>query len=153
MLKKEKTSMRIQEYPFLYVETITLEQVQVSPPHIRYNNQRHLKLHKFGKGPFCKFKINHNDNHSGVYALIIGKKVKYIGECQNLRNRFNQGYGNISPRNCYEGGQQTNCHINNEIKNAIKNGNRVLLYFCVCCNDREEIERKLIINKKPCWNL
>lgn len=32
----------------------------------------------------------------------------YIGETDNLEKQFRQGYGNISPRNCFKGGQSTN---------------------------------------------
>ena len=29
--------------------------------------------------------------------------------------RYNNGYGRISPRNCFQGGQSTNCRVNNLI--------------------------------------
>ena len=45
-------------------------------------------------------------------SLVRDGQIIYIGETAGLRQRFNMGYGNISPRNCYVGGQSTNCKMN-----------------------------------------
>jgi len=61
--------------------------------------------HNCGSGPFCRFRIPSNLPLEGVYALLIGESVRYVGECIHLSKRFNMGYGQISPRNCFVGGQ------------------------------------------------
>jgi hypothetical protein len=86
--------------------------VRALKPQSRYKNNNALPLNKYGKGPFCKFTIPKGYKVSGVYAIVVNQELKYIGECVNLSSRFNVGYGNISPRNCFKGGQETNCRIN-----------------------------------------
>ena len=39
------------------------------------------------------------------------------------------GYGNISPRNCYTGGQSTNCKMNKAVMEYYEKGTPVDLYF------------------------
>jgi len=75
----------------------------------------------------------------------------YIGKTEDLGRRFNQGYGNISPRNCYEGGQQTNCRINNFILNSLKENRKITLYFYETA-DLDNLEPQLIKELKPEWN-
>ncbi len=74
-------------------------------PQSRYKNNKGLLLNNHGSGHFCKFVIPKNCMINGVYAIVVNKELKYIGECVNLSSRFNSGYGNISPRNCFKGGQ------------------------------------------------
>jgi len=97
-------------------------------PQVRYENVNKLPLNKYGNGPYCKFKIPRNINVSGVYALTVEDTVKYIGECEKLSQRYNMGYGNISPRNCFVGGQQTNCRINNLILIEARNKRKLSLW-------------------------
>ena len=110
-----------------------------------------MKLHKYGDGSFCKFKIPNDYQKAGVYILNVDESPKYVGECQNLSTRFNSGYGNISPRNCYTGGQQTNCRINKLILDMIKKGNHIKLFFQET-NDRFLLEDMLIEKLHPEWN-
>lgn len=119
-------------------------------PQLRYEKQQ-KKLHKYGKGPFCKFSIPSRLNEEGVYLLLIDEKPVYVGECESFSNRWNTGYGNISPRACYEGGQSTNCRINNLILTAKKNSSNVELYFFEIF-DRFGLEADLIQHVKPNWN-
>lgn len=95
--------------------------------HLKYHNTQELKLHSNGNKRFCKFKISKEfSKKKGIYCFAIGDKIVYIGRCKdNFHKRINYGYGNISPRNCYEGGQPTNCRINSSIeeqKNKIRFG-------------------------------
>ena len=49
-------------------------------PQNRYNNKKNYSLHKFGKGPFCKFTID--GKHSGkigVYLIVLDGDVCYVG--------------------------------------------------------------------------
>jgi hypothetical protein len=50
-------------------------------------------------------------------------------KCANLSARFNAGYGNISPKNCFKGGQETNCRLNNLLHAALLGGQRISLWF------------------------
>jgi hypothetical protein len=108
-------------------------------------------LNRYGAGPFCKFKIPRNFKTCGVYAIISGTAVLYIGECENLSARYNMGYGNISPRNCFVGGQETNCRINNLIYCAVNNGAELTLWF-LPSSDFKTIERELRALVRPVWN-
>jgi len=98
-------------------------------PQAKYKNTNGLPLNKYGKGPFCRFRISQNFGYSGVYALVEETEIMYIGECLSLSSRYNLGYGNISPRNCFIGGQETNCRINNLILQQITKGSKISLWF------------------------
>jgi hypothetical protein len=114
-------------------------------------NAEGLPLHKYGRGPFCKFTIPANLEVPGVYALVARGQVLYIGECAGLSSRYNMGYGNISPRNCFVGGQQTNCRINNLILQQAKAGAGVDLWFNET-NNYKAIEQELREAFRPSWN-
>jgi len=121
-------------------------------PQERYDNKNNLKLNKYGNGPFCKFTIDKKFlNKTGVYALTVGNEIKYVGECDDFFNRYSMGYGNISPRNCFDGGQPTNCRINSHILSSIKENKSVKLYFLETKN-RFKIEYELIQSQHPPWN-
>jgi hypothetical protein len=94
-------------------------------PQSRYANTKQLGLNKYGAGPFCKFAISSTYAECGVYAITVNAQVMYIGECVNLSSRYNAGYGQISPRNCYSGGQETNCRINNLIYEEATNSHDI----------------------------
>lgn len=121
-------------------------------PQTRYENIDNSPMHEHGIGPFCKFKIPaEHRGKSGIYIIFRDKYPVYIGECEDLRNRFNAGYGNISPRNCFIGGQPTNCRINNLILQAIKNGSSIKLFFYGTA-ERIKIEQNFIGHLSPDWN-
>lgn len=61
--------------------------------------------------------------------MVVGSDIRYVGECVNLSARFNAGYGNISPKNCYKGGQETNCRVNNLVYRAASEGETLSLFF------------------------
>jgi hypothetical protein len=117
----------------------------------RYSKKDQKDLHKHGEGPFCKFKISNEYKKNGSYIITIDDEIKYIGECQNLSKRYNMGYGNISPRNCFKGGQLTNCRINNKIYKEITN-NKIINLFFRATNDRHNLESFLIERFDPPWN-
>lgn len=120
-------------------------------PQALYNDKNKLNLHSYGQGPFCKFSTSSCGNVSGVYALFDSKDLLYIGQTVNLLQRFNSGYGNISPRNCYTGGQSTNCKINNLILNKYLDGERIFLYFYEIEN-YDMVENRLLIVLNPPFN-
>jgi hypothetical protein len=120
-------------------------------PQNRYINARNLPLNKYGAGPFCRFKIPGRFQVCGVYALTAAAELLYIGECANLSKRFNMGYGNISPKNCFKGGQETNCRLNNLLYASILGGAQVSLWFFQSA-DYKSVEAELRLALKPPWN-
>ena len=122
-------------------------------------------LHRFGQGPFCKFKINDHLNEKGLYCFVVNGVVKYIGKVtgnSSFGKRFNNGYGHISPYNCYQagnghsGGRLTNCHINSLVNQELLNGSEVLVGFHVMNNNNITIsnsEKQLIEGNNPDWNI
>jgi hypothetical protein len=98
-------------------------------PQALYNNVRNLPLNRYGAGPFCRFKIPKRLQGCGVYIMVAGNDIRYVGECADFVARFNAGYGNISPKNCYRGGQETNCRLNNLIYLATVAGEQISLWF------------------------
>jgi hypothetical protein len=148
--------MQIGPYLFSHVCRIEPEReadgsVRQFMPQAQFANERSLPLSKYGAGPFCKFKIPNNYNVSGVYALQIADSVNYIGECANLSARYNAGYGNISPRNCFKGGQDTNCRLNNLIYVAAAAGNEINLWFHQT-ESYKQAELEILAIQKWAWN-
>lgn len=146
----------IEGIPFHHVSEIVPEFCEGVPvelkPQSRYRNRSNLSLHRYGRGPFCKFTVpSRFYGKRGVYVLFVDGKARYVGECEDLGSRFNTGYGNISPRNCFEGGQQTNCRINSLILKASKKASRIHLFFHES-EDRFRLERLLITKLHPEWN-
>lgn len=104
-------------------------------------------LNDYGKGLFCKFRIQEHLDGKGLYCFVVDKKLKYIGQTiSTFRQRINAGYGNISPYNCYVGGQRTNCHVNSLINDALNNKKEVLVGFYVMSDDVaiKKLEKELI---------
>ena len=149
------------DYTFDRVGPIQLEldtrgEVIGNLPQSRFSNERNLPLNKYGTGPFCRFRVAKGWQTSGVYILTNGGDPLYVGECENLNRRWGpQGYGNISPRNCFKGGQETNCRINNLIYMGAKSGAEFDLWFLAVDGDkhaRRAIESGLIYVLRPPWN-
>src|SRR5438876_992068 len=80
-------------------------------PQSRYAKAAESQLHAHGAGPFCKFAIPWSLSGAGVYIITLDGRPVYVGECRHLAQRFNMGYGTIQPKNCYVGGQSTNCRV------------------------------------------
>lgn len=125
---------RIGEFDFGHVCDITPRRtadgsVEAFMPQARYVNIRRLALNNYGSGPFCKFAIPSSYPVSGVYVISVDDEPLYVGETANLSARFNAGYGNISPKNCFVGGQQTNCRVNSLIFSSTQAGMAVALWF------------------------
>jgi hypothetical protein len=148
--------IRLGERDFAFVASLTPERdaagaIRELSPQGRYTKSDAVPLHKHGQGTFCKFRIAVSKGLVGVYAMVVDGAVRYIGECEDLGKRFNMGYGNISPRNCYEGGQSTNCKINRRVFDMSKAGRRVDLYFHPT-PQRKTVEEPLIARYIPPWN-
>jgi hypothetical protein len=127
--------------------------VRTYTPQEQYPKRHLSRLHGDGEGPFCRFRIPTRLAVAGVYILTLADQPVYVGECAHLSKRYNAGYGNISPRNCYEGGRRTNCRLNNLIYQAATEGKRLDLWFLETDN-RFAIETELIqsLNALRYWN-
>lgn len=142
---EERRKFRIGQYSFEFVESIVPQEIDGEI--VLYSPQEKLKdqserLHKYGEGYFCKFKIS-KCNCPGVYIWVVDSNVIYIGETQSLSNRINNGYGNISPRNCYDGGQTTNCKMNKVVIDWHRVGKKIDIYFLET-NDHKKIEKECL---------
>ena len=148
--------MDIGPYRFVHVCRIEPDRdvdgaVRSLMPQALFLNSRSLPLSKYGNGPFCKFRVPNTYKVSGVYAIQVDRTITYIGECANLSSRYNSGYGNISPRNCYKGGQDTNCRLNNLIYSAASEGCKIDLWFHQT-NNYKIVELELLALQKWLWN-
>ncbi len=142
-------------FEFVEVGSIRLDSDD-EMPQSRYRQAALIPLHKFGQGPFCRFSVAKGWRKGGVYALMGGDHELYFGQCQDLETRWGpMGYGAIQPRNCFKGGQETNCRINNLILNAIKRKTEMTLWFLEVGGGKQErlaIEGRLIGSLNPPWN-
>ena len=121
-------------------------------PQDRFAGSGRMRLHKYGDGEFCRFRIPSGLTFTGVYAITVDHELVYIGECENLSRRFNTGYGHISPRNCYAGGRQTNCRVNKLVLEAARSGAQIDLHF-FRTPEHKGLETRLFAQLgKPPWN-
>ena len=123
-------------------------------PSERYDNVRGLKLNKYGEGPFVFLQLSKLPDDQGVYAVVAADgQVLYVGQtADSIRNRWHMGYASIQPRNCFAGGQSTDCRINNLIYRATADGRYLNLYVYVS-PEFDAIERELIAIYQPKWNV
>mgnify|MGYP000954077574 CR=1 FL=1 len=126
-------TMELYGYEFRFVQLLKPKcnvgsSVYKHYPQGDYDNKKGLPLLHHGEGAFCRFSINAG-NWPGVYLWVVDGQIIYIGETADLKRRFNMGYGNISPRNCYIGGQSTNCKMNKVVLSLYEQGKTVGLYF------------------------
>ena len=120
-------------------------------PQSRYAKAGTTSLNPHGAGPFCRFSMGAGEHRSGVYVLTLNGSPVYAGKCVNLAKRWGpMGYGAISPKNCYIGGQSTNCKINHRVFEHASRGDTLELWFHA--GDPDALERNLIIGLTPAWN-
>jgi DNA-binding Lrp family transcriptional regulator len=153
---QEAERIKVGNYDFERICEISPERdadgsVKRFTPQSRYRNSGNIRLNKYGQGPFCKFRIPSHHHQTGVYSIIVDGVVSYIGECENLSSRYNMGYGNISPRNCFVGGQETNCRVNTLIFHASTEGRKITLWFLKTAAFKS-VEQELRALLKPEWN-
>ena len=115
-----------------------------------YVNKNNLPLLYHGGGDFCRFSIEAG-NWPGVYLWMENDEIIYIGETADLQRRFNTGYGQIAPRNCYVGGQSTNCKMNKVVLNLFEQGQIIDLYFYETHNYKQ-VELELLRKIKTTYN-
>jgi hypothetical protein len=128
--------------------------VLLDQPHVRFANSRSLPLLADGRGPFARLKLSRLPQTPGVYAVIQGgADIMYIGRARTtFADRWgSNGYGAIRPRNCFRGGQSTNCHVNRLIADALV-ADRALDLLIHPTQNSVMIEHHLIRHVSPPWN-
>src|SRR6185312_902567 len=114
---------------------------------------RHVQLNRHAAGPFCRLRIGPLPTSSGVYAIVVGEEVKYVGRCEDLAQRFGpRGYGVIHPRNLHRDGQSANCNINSRILTESRARHSIAIFFHESEDHYREIEAELISILAPPWN-
>jgi len=143
---------------FDFVGSLTAErneagQIDLKMPQSRYDKSDVTPVHQYGWGPFCKFYVDTTEYQetAGIYVFTANHQIVYIGETVDIHGRIQAGYSNISPKNCFEGGQQTNCRINNLVLNVLRNRGQVALW-ATKTPDRKKREAELIRECEPPWN-
>lgn len=150
-------SIRLGDTAFQYVGDIIPEQDQGGSirgytPQAQYAKASTATLHKHGAGPFCRFAITALKRAPAVYVITVDGTPKYVGETVDLLERFGpRGYGVIHPRNCYVGGQPTNCKVNNKIYAAACTGHRIALYVYYT-PQHKEVESAIRAMIRLPWN-
>jgi hypothetical protein len=122
---------------------------------LKRNNDNFYRrfLNKYGDEKYSIFRITDKEvlDKRGIYAYTV-TELKYVGRCQDsMRQRVNQGYGKIHPKNCYIDGQATNCHLNALI--TTEKGVVRLWFSELDLAEIEPAERALISEYQPPWNI
>ena len=144
--------LNVSGYSFRYVQEIRPEcdangRVKEYCPELEPGR----RLNKNGRPPFCRFSIG-ADSLPGVYLWMLGGDIIYIGETENFRKRFNDGYGRIYAYNCYGDGRSTNCKMNKVVLELARTGKYVKLFFCET-TDHKAVERELLEKIKTRYNV
>lgn len=124
--------------------------VLVHAPQDRYAKRDMVQLNKYGGGPFCEFRVHGLPRSSGVYVYVVEGKPIYVGQAANFHKRF-YDYGHISPKNCYKGGQETNCRMNTLVHEAYVSGEVIEVYIHET-KDYDSLEAAMIAHLRPKWN-
>lgn len=111
-------------------------------------------LNRHGDETYSIFLLKNLEHHllRGVYCFYLDGELKYIGRCRDMMKKcINNGYGKITPTNCFKHGQSTNCKVNALIT---KYGQRVTLKLIPMKSIKkiEKLEKRLIRILKPEWN-
>lgn len=109
-------------------------------------------LHRYGKGPFSRFKIPTDIRDEGVHALMSNDDIKYIGGCKNLAQGYSSGFGRIAIKSApFIGGNETYCRINTLILKQIESGSIVELWFKKTA-EYHRVKSVLVHRINPGWN-
>lgn len=122
-------------------------------PQPRYHAADSTPLNRHGHGPFCRFSVAGLPAAPGLYAVTVAQELVYVGIAkESLQERWGpKGYAQIHPRNCFKGGQSTNCKVNHAILLAARKGLAVDLWMQLAEQPRP-LEGRLIAKFAPPWN-
>lgn len=112
-------------------------------------------LNKYGDLNYSRFRLANESvlDSRGLYLYAHEGQLLYIGRCRDsFRKRVNQGYGMISPKNCFLDGQATNCNINSRITSF--GSERIEFHVCLIPDLQTitTLEAGLIVDYRPPWN-
>lgn len=146
---------RWHEVEFLYAATLAPEvsaggELMLHFPQERYLKKGSVGLHRYGVGPFCRFRVKGLPHAAGVYVYLVEDNPVYVGEAIDLSSRF-YAYGNISPKNCYKGGRETNCRMNTRIFQTYLSGGTIDVYIHETASYKT-LEAQMIEELQPAWN-
>ena len=149
------TTRSVGGYQFLFASEIRVDRnsdgsVFTDRPQSRYAKASQASLHRYGDGEFCRFRLNGLPTGEGVYCVFADEDLAYVGEAVRLTKRW-YDYGQISPRKCYEGGQETNCRVNKLVLQSARQGVTLTLWF-LSTNRRKAVEAELRQRFRPPWN-
>jgi hypothetical protein len=119
--------------------------------------------HAYGTGPFARFGMPALPAEPDLYLWQVDDVVVYVGQTRvPLRTRLGpQGYSTISNYNTFarqsgrtNGGQKTNCRINNLANDVLKSGKRLAIWYRTHPKDqvRREEARWMETFGVPLWN-
>lgn len=150
-----RSTRRIGGYEFSLVSDLDIAKdpngsIVTYRPQSRYARAKQASVHRYGDGQFCKILITNAPEAEGVYAVFVLEQLAYVGEAVNLAKRW-YDYGQISPRKCYEDGQETNCRVNKLILKTAKEGLQMTLWFHLTPR-RKDVEKELRNRFDPPWN-
>lgn len=136
-----------EDYEFKHIQDLIPECENNHLKVYEHNDSKYSEYqkNKFGERDYCSFKINYPKNISGVYLWVVDEKIIYIGETDDLTNRFNAGYGKITPYNCNINGQTTNCKMNGVVLDLFRQNKIISLYF-LKTTEYKEVEKILLEN-------
>lgn len=111
-----------------------------------------VRPNRYAAGPFGYMALPAAPSAPGVYVVFVNDEARYVGEGQDLAERFGpMGYGQIHPRNCHHDGQSTNCKLNSLVLKEAKEGRTSEVWFRFS-TERRLLEAKLISELNPPWN-
>jgi hypothetical protein len=126
--------------------------VRVVMPQAQYAKAATTRLNPHGVGPFCDLVVPRLPHEPGVYGVTIAGSLVYVGIAVDLTDRWGpRGYSRIHPRNCFVGGQSTNCKVNAALTGALQAGRGCDLWIHITDRARA-IEERLIRELNPPWN-
>ena len=127
--------------------TVAERMPQGSLPH-----EKGYSLHKYGSGPFADLVVPVLPPGPGVYVVAVNDRPVYAGRAAGLRERWGpRGYSRIHRRNCFTGGQPTNCKVNASITRHLMASDEVTLWTLET-SEFIEAERRLLDALTPPWN-
>lgn len=100
--------------------------VAVSVPQREYDANEERSVHPDGWGPFCRFELpSDRASRPGVYLVTVDDEAVYVGEASDVGERFTDGYGDVAPADCFEGGDRRACRVNTAVFHAVRAGRDV----------------------------
>jgi len=119
---------------FIHAGEVQAIALDLLPPPLPPGRQRHL----YGEGPFARLQMPPLPDEPGLYLWVEDGDVVYIGQTRStLKKRLGPaGYSTISNYNTFarqagrrNGGQQTNCRINQLANASIVNGHSLAIWY------------------------